>query len=213
MNQSGKARILPRWEGGKLQPPAEEQDTKARLIAGATECLRRYGLVGTTSRAIASASGANLGAITYHFSSKDELVAAALLEAVRGWLAPALGVLRRDMDPAERLVAAVAELQRGFGEAREMLPVYLEALVSASRSDTLRTGVEQLFGEVRSFLSAQLREQRDAGTLPAWVDPDAMAMLFVATADGIGLHAAVEPNAVDANALASQAVQLLLASR
>jgi hypothetical protein len=58
-----------------------------------------------------------------------------------------------------------------------------------------------------------MREERDAGLLPSWVDPDAFAMLFVATADGIGLHAAIEPDAVRPDALASQAVQLLLASR
>jgi AcrR family transcriptional regulator len=215
MNEQSKSkpRIVPRWEGGRLKAPEEGPTTESRLLAGATECLRRYGLQGTTSRAIAAAAGANLGAITYHFGSKDELVAQALLETVRGWLAPAMAILKRDMDPAERLVAAVAELQRTFTEARDMLPVYLDALVSASRNDTLKRGVEELFGEVRRFLSAQLREQRVAGTLPPWVDPDAFAMLLVATADGIGLHAALEPDAVQPDALASQAVQLLLASR
>jgi len=208
-----KPRISPRWKGGRLQAPQDAPSTEARLLAGTTECLRRYGLKGTTSRAIVAASGVNLGAITYHFGSKDELVARALLETVRGWLSPAMAVLKQDMDPAERLVAAVAELQRTFTDAREMLPVYLEALVSASRNDTLKRGVEELFTEVRRFLSAQLREQRVAGTLPEWVDPDAFAMLLVATADGIGLHAALEPDAVQPDALASQAVQLLLASR
>jgi AcrR family transcriptional regulator len=208
-----KPRILPRWQDGRLLAPEEPSDTRARLIAGATECLRRFGLRGTTSRAIAAAAGANLGAITYHFGSKDELVAQALLETVRGWLAPAMAILKRDMDPAERLVAAVAELQRTFTEARDMLPVYLEALVSASRNDTLKRGVEDLFGDVRACLSAQLQEQQIAGTLPSWVDPDSFAMLLVATADGIGLHAAIEPDAVNPNALASQAIQLLLASR
>jgi len=215
MNEQSKSkpRIVPRWEGGRLHAPERGPTTESRLLAGATECLRRYGLKRTTSRAIAAAAGANLGAITYHFGSKDELVAQALLETVRGWLAPAMAILKRDLDPAERLVAAVAELQRTLTEARDMLPVYLEALVSASRNDTLKRGVEELFTEVRSFLSAQLREQRDAGQLPAWVEPDAFAMLLVATADGIGLHAAIEPDAVQPDALASQAVQLLLASR
>jgi AcrR family transcriptional regulator len=215
MNEQGKSkpRITPRWEGGRLQAPPEGPSTESKLLAGATECLRRYGLSGTTSRAIAAASGVNLGAITYHFGSKDELVARALLETVTGWLAPAMAILKEDMDAAERLVAAVAALQRTFVEAREMLPVYLEALVSASRNDTLKRGVQELFTDVRQFLSAQLEEQRVSGTLPVWVEPEAFAMLLVATADGIGLHAALEPDAVQPDALASQAVQLLLASR
>lgn len=215
-----KPRIVARWQPGQagaeaalVPKPKPPSGTEMRLLEGALACLRANGLAATTSRAIAAAAGANLGAITYHFGSKDELVAQALLSAVRGWLKPALQILKTDMDPAERLVAAVAELQRTLTEARPMLPVYLEALVAAPRNDTLKRGVEELFGEVRSFLAAQLREQLDAGSLPPWVDPDAMAMLFVATADGIGLHAAIEPDAVHPDALASQAVQLLLASR
>lgn len=215
MNEESKSkpRIKPRWEGGRLQAPEGPGPTETRLLEGTLECLRLNGLRGTTSRAISAAAGVNLGAITYHFGSKDELVARALVQAVRGWLAPALDVLRADMDPAQRLVAAVAQLQRTFADARDMLPVYLEALVAASRDDTLRRGVGELFNEVRSFLSTQMREERDAGQLPPWVDPDAFAMLFVATADGIGLHAAIEPDAVEPNALAAQAIQLLLAAR
>lgn len=217
--RKGKRRIVARWQPGGSEAPVLVPEaaplgaTEERLLAGTLDCLRLNGLRGTTSRAIAAAAGVNLGAITYHFGSKDELVAKALVQAVRGWLAPALDMLRRDMDPAERLVAAVAELQRTFAEARDMLPVYLEALVAASRDDTLRRGVEELFTEVRSFLSSQLREERDAGLLPPWVDPDAFAMLFVATADGIGLHAAIEPDAVQPDALAAQAIQVLLAAR
>jgi len=155
----------------------------------------------------------NLGAITYHFGSKDELVAQALLRAVREWMEPALEVLRRDMDPAARLLAAVEQLRDAFGHASDMLPVYLEALVAAPRHDTLRRGVESLLAEVRSFLAAQLRELQATGYVPPWVEPNAMATLLVSTADGIALHATLEPDAVDPAAVATQAVQLLLAAR
>lgn len=220
MNDRSKPRIVARWEGGAgtadgrlVASAGPSEATETKLLAGAMECLRRYGLGGTTSRAIAAAAGVNLGAITYHFGSKDELVAQTLLGAVRGWIEPALEILRRDIDPAERLLAAVEQLRTSFEGAREMLPVYLEALVAAPRHDTLRTGVEALLREVRTLLSAQLRQQRDSGYIPEWVDADAMATLLVSTADGIALHATLEPDAVDPMAVATQAVQLLLASR
>jgi len=220
MNDKGKPRIVARWEGGagpsgsrlvSDDPPPDP--TERRLLEGTLECLRRFGLRGTTSRAIVAAAGVNLGAITYHFGSKDELVARALLETIRDWISPALDILRRDMDPAERLLAAVDMLRRTFDEADEMLGVYLEALVAAPRHDTLRRGVETILAEVRGFLAAQLRELQAIRYIPDWVDPDAMATLLLATADGIALHAALEPAAVDPSALAAQAVQLLLAAR
>jgi hypothetical protein len=94
-----------------------------------------------------------------------------------------------------------------------MLPVYLDALVAAQRSETLRRGVQELMAEVRRFLAAQTAELRDRGFLPEWVDPDAMATLLIATADGLGLHAVLDPGAVDPKSVADQAVQLLLAAR
>lgn len=137
----------------------------------------------------------------------------ALLAAIRGWIDPVLEILRADMDPIMRLVAAVEALQASYEKARQMLPVYLEALVLAPRTDTLRRGVEELFGELRAIVTRQLREQRDAGSLPTWVDPEAMATLFIAAGDGIALHTALEPERIDHHAVAAQAMQLLLAAR
>ena len=206
-----KPRIVARWDASGSLAPAG--GTEARLLEGTLKCLRQFGLRRTTSRAIAAAAGANLGAITYHFGSKDELVAQALLGTIRSWMEPALAVLRQDIDPAVRLIAAIDQLRRTFDEAREMLPVYLEALLAASRNETLRRGVQVIMSEVRGFLSAQLAEQRSAGYLPEWVDPDSMAALLVATADGLGLHAVLDPEGVDVDQVGSQAIRLLLAAR
>lgn len=210
MKESRKPRIVARWE--PQERPGGEGGTEARLLEGTLRCLREYGLRGTSSRAIAAAAGVNLGAITYHFGSKDELVARALLRAIRAWIEPALAILRRDIDPSTRILGAVDALKTSFQQAPDMLPVYLEALAQAPRTESLRRGVGELFGELRSFLAAQTHDLRTTGYLPAWVDPDAMATLFMATADGIALHATLDPSAVDPEMLSAQVVQLLLAT-
>jgi len=187
-------------------------DTRDRLIEGTIATLKARGLHATTSREIAKASGVNLAGITYHFGSKDELVARALLQAIRGWVEPALAILRQDLHPALRMIGAIQALQDSFERARDVLPVYLEALVQAPRTASLRRGVEELFAELRGFLSGQIGELKKMGFLPAWIDPEAMATLLVATGDGLALHAALEPDAVDHHAVAGQAMQLLLSA-
>jgi AcrR family transcriptional regulator len=191
---------------------AGAEETRRRLLDGAVAVLAERGLHGTTSREIARASGVNLAGITYHFGSKEQLISQALLEASRGWVEPALVILRRGGHPAIRMIGAVQALQEAFERARDLLPVYLEALVQAPRADTLRTGVEALFAELRGFLSGQIGELKEMGFLPAWIDPEAMATLLVATGDGLALHAALEPAAVDHHAVAGQAMQLLLSA-
>jgi AcrR family transcriptional regulator len=187
--------------------------TEARLLSGTLACLRERGVAGTTSRDIAAAAGVNLAAITYHFGSKDELVARALLHAVRQWLEPAKQALGGDGDPAAKALEAIALLQRSFDEARDLLPAYFEALVRAPHDDVLQRGIHQLLAELRALLHRQIQVQKDQGLLPGWVEPDAMAALLLALADGIALHAALDPEAIDHSAIAVQVAQLLLAAR
>jgi AcrR family transcriptional regulator len=189
-----------------------KSSTPDRLIAGALSILKEKGLGGTTSREIARASGVNLAGITYHFGSKDELVSRALLQAIRSWVEPALEILRQDLHPALRMIGAIQALQDSFERARDVLPVYLEALVQAPRADALRRGVEELFAELRGFLAGQIGDLKRMGFLPAWIEPQAMATLLVATGDGLALHASLEPDAVDHHAVAGQAMQLLLSA-
>jgi AcrR family transcriptional regulator len=197
---------------GSPTPSSGSEGTRSRLIEGTIATLKARGLHATTSREIAKASGVNLAGITYHFGSKEELVAQALLQAIRGWVDPAMGILRQDLHPALRMIGAVQALQDSFERAQDLLPVYLEALVQAPRTDTLRKGVEELFAELRGFLAGQIEELKKMGFLPAWIEPEAMATLLVATADGLALHAALEPDAVDHHAVAGQAMQLLLSA-
>jgi len=183
-------------------------------LEAASACVREKGLANTTSRAITSRAGANLAAITYHFGSKDRLVAEALLSAIRARLRPALDVLRReDIEPAARVLATVAALQSALLEAADDAPTYLEALVQARHLPALEAGVRELFSELRGFFAAQITGQRDRGELPSWVDPAAMATLILAAANGIVLQAALDDGAPDFVAVGGQFVQLLLAAR
>jgi AcrR family transcriptional regulator len=187
--------------------------TRAKLLQGTLACLRWRGMAGTTSRDIAAAAGVNVAAITYHYGSKDELVSQALLQAVRAWLEPARQVLARAGAPASIALEAIELLRRSFDEASELLPAYFEALLQAPRRASLRQGVEQLLGELRALLRTGMQRQQAAGLLPAWVEPDSMAALFLALADGVALHAALGPVSVDHAAIAGQVAHLLLATQ
>jgi AcrR family transcriptional regulator len=212
MNGRGKPSPGSRRRRAATPASGESSGTPERLLEGTIATLKERGLHGTTSRQIARASGVNLAGITYHFGSKDELVSQALLQAIRGWVEPAMAILRQDIHPALRMIGATQALQESFERARDLLLVYLEALVQAPRTDTLRRGVEELFTELRGFLAGQIGELKSLGFLPAWIEPQAMATLLVATADGLALHAALDPDSVDHHAVAGQAMQLLLSA-
>ncbi len=188
-------------------------ETRQRLLDATRRCVRHRGLARTTSRDITGEAEVNLAAITYHFGSKDELVAEALLEGLQEWLAPALDALAGADDPGSGMLAAMQALTATFEDHRDEAPAYLEALVQAPRLPDLHAGVVELWADLRRLLAAQIADLRQAGSLGDWVEPEAMAALLLAVANGVVLQASVDPDGPELTAVAGQFAGLLLAAR
>lgn len=188
--------------------------TRDRLIAAALDVVGSHGVARATSRQIATAAGVNLQAITYHFGSKDELIAEALVHAVRTWIEPARTALEGIADnPFGRLIGAVNALRAALEQARDHFPAYIEALAVASRDEQVREQIITLLAELRDALATSIRDLRDAGHIASWVDPEPMASLIVAAGDGFVLHTTLDPNAYAPGPTLNQVVRLLLAAR
>jgi AcrR family transcriptional regulator len=190
-----------------------QEATRARLLQATLEVLRSRGVAQTTSREIASAAGVNLQAITYHFGSKDDLVAQALVHAVRTWVEPARTALTGIAgDPVGGLLAAMAELQQAMSQAHEHFPAYIEALATASRDEAVRDQIVELLAELRTAVAASIRELREAGYIASWVEPEPMAALIVAAGDGFVLHSTLDPAGHATGPAMDQVIRLLLAA-
>ena len=99
-----------------LPPPADLLARTRRVILDAAEALiSRHGVEGTSVRQIVNAAGVNLGAINYHFGTKELLV---------------LEVLARRLEPMNReRLARLDALEAGAGRRKLKLEEILEALV------------------------------------------------------------------------------------
>lgn len=186
--------------------------TAERLLAATRACIAEQGVAGATSREIATAAGTNLQAITYHYGSKDRLVARALVETVREWVEPALDVMAAPGDPATQMLSAVQALTERFERRRVDAPALLEALALAPRMPELRTAVLDLWSDLRRQLATHLTALRADGHVGAWVDPDTMATLLVAVANGLVLQVTVDRLGPSMPQLSAQFAQLLLAA-
>lgn len=187
--------------------------TATALLAATRTCIARKGLAATTARDIARTAGANLQAISYHFGSKDALVARALLEGFREWLAPTVAVLRGDGDPAARTAAAVQALVVALDAHRDAAAAYLQALAHAPAAEPLRDGITDLWDELREVLAVDIQAMQATGELGSWADPDVMAAVLMAVANGFVVQAILEPDGPSPAALAAQFASLLLAAR
>src|SRR5262245_50733721 len=93
---------------------ARHTETRDRLLRATRTCLRRGGLANVSSRDITAEAGVNLAAITYHFGSKDELLAATLFGELRARLDPALDLLAEEGEPLRVMATGLDRLMSDF---------------------------------------------------------------------------------------------------
>jgi len=85
----------------------ESHDTRQALLASARTLFAKFGYAGTSIKEITSAAQANLGAVTYHFGTKDKLYD----DVVRSLVGPLLETVREAASkpgtPLERIEGCV----------------------------------------------------------------------------------------------------------
>lgn len=107
------------------------QGTAQALLDVARAMFAEHGFAGTSMRALTARAGANLGAVTYHFGSKE-----ALYEAVAGSLAVPLReriarVAARALPPLDRIELSVRELFEHLRENPDLPRFMVQQLASA----------------------------------------------------------------------------------
>jgi AcrR family transcriptional regulator len=187
-------------------------DTRAQLLEAARVCVRQRGLAGATSRQITHAAGANLAAITYHFGSKDTLIAEALFGELQQFVQPALDALAGPGSPADLMLGVVQQLLQQFERSKDDALVYLDALLMAARHPDTQQRALDMYSAIGGQLAGVIADLIGQGLIPGWVVPEAMSSLIVAVANGIVLQTQLDPTGPDHVAMATQFAGLLLAS-
>src|SRR5450755_4345180 len=168
------------------------------LLESAITSLQDKGYAGTTARDVADGAGVSLGAIGYHFGTVQELLDAALAEAVRRWFEPLIAVLSRAQPPLtfERLGPALDRLLDTLAARRPLVIAYFEALLRAERSVALRTELAADLDAFRQALTAGIENLLAGQPETAGPDPRVAASLVMATFDGLIIQWLLAPDRV-----------------
>ena len=160
--------------------------TRARLLDAAWAVVRADGLRAATSRRIAANAMANLGAITYHFGSKDALLAQVAADRIARWLSPLGDALVADQkDGGGRTDRYIASLFDLVGTTAEETRALVEILIGLPAAADI---VREEFTSFHAVVADVMVDQRRRGEIPATVEPAAMAGVFTSFALGLMLH-------------------------
>jgi AcrR family transcriptional regulator len=190
----------------------DRPSTRDQLILATREAIRDVGMPAATAREIVGRAHANLAAIPYYFGTKDALVTEALVTEARELLGPVLTLLAGTGPAAERAAEAVAQLNELFEASRTQVPVYLAALAAAPHTPGIRSALGSLWADLRARLAEDVAREVEAGRLPGWVAPDAMAAAILSLVNGVVVASVLDPDGPDHREVAAQFLALLLAA-
>ena len=115
-----------------------DPDRRERIARAAIDVVARDGVDGLSHRAVAAQAQVPLGSTTYHFSSRDDLLAAAIEQAQSDWDAY-LEAWEARLEAKPDLAEALSELVVGItGTDRDQAVVEYELYVAALRRPALQ---------------------------------------------------------------------------
>jgi AcrR family transcriptional regulator len=167
---------------------AAQVSNRQALLDGALLCVSERDYSEVTTRDIASAAGANVASISYHFGSKDALIAEALEEGFRRWLGNFMAEAAKSAseDPKDRIHTALQTLEERLKRERGLASAFVSALSHAVHNDELRRVLASTFAEMRAGFAAYLGLDHDGlGEL--------RASLLIAAFDGLLIQWLLDP--------------------
>ncbi len=175
-------------------PRPLESDKAKRIVDAMRESVARRGAAGSTFDHVAREAGVSRGLLHYYFGTKERL----LVEVVRrdseirlAALAASLGDARTADDYIDALVASLEQLiERDPG----FVVLMYELFTLSRRNEEIAGELAALCRQTREDLAASLRAKQDERVLRLGDEPEAVAGVLLALADGLALRFLIEPH-------------------
>lgn len=160
--------------------------TRKKIVGHATLLMYEKGYSRTSVDDVIRASGITKGSFYFHFSSKEELGYAVIENAALHVAGRLRSAMERGSTPAERLKAALEELQGIVMEADCCRGCILGnlALELSNQHEGFREKLAWAFEILADLIAEPLAEMKENGELPADFDPAAFASYAVSAIEG-----------------------------
>jgi AcrR family transcriptional regulator len=175
-------------------PPRNLDGEKAqRIVEAMRQSVARRGVAGSTFDHVAREAGVSRGLLHYYFGTKERLLA----EVVRRDCEVRMGLLDQRLGDAstpelvfERLVAELTDLVE---RQPEVFTLIFELFTLGRRNAEIAAEFAELMRRTRDQLATLLAAKHDQGVLQLAAEPDDVADVLFALADGFALRMVAEP--------------------
>jgi AcrR family transcriptional regulator len=186
--------------------PAARRQT---ILEAAISVFAQHGFDAATTDDIARAAGLSKGGLYWHFKSKDDILAAILMQLFDQELSVLQQLIVAEGAVAPRLRQLVAQGITAVLQLEQLLPVMLEFYALAARQNDVRQFLQKYYQRYHQLL-AELFEQGFARGEFHHGTAEAAAITLIGQLEGLGLLWAIVPDLVQLADRAGSAVELLL---
>ena len=166
-------------------PGRPSSGARERLLAAGLEVLKGDGYAGLTTAKVAARSGENKALISYHFGSKQGLVAAVGREVAESITAEVLERLRGDESVQQLTSNVLAGLWRVMDRDERLARLYFDLAAVSVVEPAVRTVMREMKDLWRSVLSQRLVAAADG---PPPRSAEAGAVFMIAGLEGLMLE-------------------------
>jgi AcrR family transcriptional regulator len=169
----------------------DEPDARDRILRAATELIASDGIDEVRIARVANRARASTALVHHYFSTREELLAQALLQSFelaadeRFGAGPAAAA-----SATEGLAIAIDECLPTPGEGEREWVLWVELWLRAAREPELRPVAGRMYESYREWVARVIRRGVESGEFRE-VDPDRVADLAMALFDGLGVRALI----------------------
>jgi len=164
--------------------------TRARILDAARSVLSEQGPGGLTTRRVAGEAGVSHGMVHYHFTDKQDLVLALLVQARRDWIEPLEELVDGPGSAEDRMRAVIAWMAEPA--TTEVMRVHMSIYMFALGAPAVRERCATEYARWRApfvTLFAQLGQELGIDG----IDAKSVGEAFAAAADGLVQQQAIDP--------------------
>jgi AcrR family transcriptional regulator len=176
--------------GSERRLPGEKAQ---RIVEAMRSSVARRGVAGSTFDHVAREAGVSRGLLHYYFGTKERLLAEVVRHDADVRMALLDEQLAAASTPDDVLALLSATHEEMLDRDSELITLVFELFALSRRHEEIALEFEELVRRTREQLADILRDKQAEGAVRLAAEPDAVADVLFAMADGMAMRMLADP--------------------
>ncbi len=182
------------------QARSEKHERVEAIIRAAYGIIGQRGFVNVSLSDIAAKAGVSKALLHYHFKNKDELIGEVYKFAMSEFLETAIRVFGERLPIEKKISRLLDEFNKFIFRNPNWFKLVMELILLGMKSAERKKAILSQHLRIRDLTSQALRESLEEEVLDTDIDPEVLASIMIAMANGFALSHLMARGATDYNA-------------